>query len=94
VLNRLGRRTGKGKRWNQHRVASARRKHSVQYERRSFEIDVLQCPCGARRAIIAFITDPDVVQAILECLGLPTGTPFVAPARPPPQTEFVFEYQV
>jgi len=53
-----------------------------------------QCPCGARRAIIAFITDPKVVHAILECLGLPTGTPFVAPARPPPQSEFVFEHQV
>jgi hypothetical protein len=29
VLNRLGRRTGKGKRWNQSRVASARKAHSI-----------------------------------------------------------------
>jgi hypothetical protein len=29
VLNRLGRRTGKGKRWNQDRVSSARQKHSI-----------------------------------------------------------------
>jgi len=66
----------------------------VQYETRSFDIDVLQCPCGARRAIIAFLTDPKVVHAILECLGLPTTAPDIAPARPPPQTEFMFEYQV
>jgi hypothetical protein len=62
--------------------------------KRVLEIDVLQCPCGARRAIIAFINDPNVVHAILECLGLPTTAPDVAPARPPPQAEFVFEYQV
>jgi DNA invertase Pin-like site-specific DNA recombinase len=29
VLNRLGRRTGKGKRWNQHRVYTVRRNHSI-----------------------------------------------------------------
>src|SRR6202165_3941430 len=29
VLNRLGHSTGKGKRWNQNRVATARRKHSI-----------------------------------------------------------------
>jgi hypothetical protein len=29
VLNRLGRRTGKGKRWNQERVATARRNHGI-----------------------------------------------------------------
>jgi len=59
--------------------------------KRVCEIDVLQCPCGARRAIIAFINDPKVVHAILECLGLPTAAPEIAPARPPAQAEFVFE---
>lgn len=29
VLNKLGRRTGKGKRWNQERVATARRNHAI-----------------------------------------------------------------
>ena len=29
VLNRLGRRTGKGNRWNEHRVASARKSHGI-----------------------------------------------------------------
>ena len=30
VLNRLGHHTGKGKRWNEHRVATARRNHSIE----------------------------------------------------------------
>jgi hypothetical protein len=35
VLNRLGLRTGKGKRWNEHRVATARRRHSIVGQKRS-----------------------------------------------------------
>ena len=35
VLNRLGHRTGKGKRWNEHRVATARRTYSVAGQRRA-----------------------------------------------------------
>lgn len=59
--------------------------------KRVFEMDLLQCPCGAKREIIAFPTDPTVAHAILECLGLPTTPPDVTPARPPPQAEFLFE---
>lgn len=33
VLNKLGRRTGKGKRWNQQRVATARRNHGIAGQR-------------------------------------------------------------
>ena len=32
--------------------------------------DVLACPCGGRRRVIAFITERTVVKAILEQLGL------------------------
>ena len=35
VLNRLGYATGKGKRWNQIRVATARRNHSIAGQRRA-----------------------------------------------------------
>ena len=35
VLNRLGYSTGKGKRWNQNRVATARRNHSITGQKRA-----------------------------------------------------------
>ena len=35
VLNKSGHRTGKGKRWNQERVATARRKYSISGQRRA-----------------------------------------------------------
>ena len=38
---------------------------------------------------MAFVTDPDVVRAILEHLRLPTTAPPIPPARGPPQREFV-----
>ena len=38
VLNKLGRRTGKGKRWSQERVATARRNHGVTGQTRSLPI--------------------------------------------------------
>ena len=48
---------------------------------RVFREDVLKCPCGGRRRVIAFIKDPGVVKAILEHLGLPTTGPPLALAR-------------
>jgi hypothetical protein len=51
-----------------------------------FAIDVLQCPrCPGRMTVIAVVTDPGPVQAILAHLGLPTQAPLLAPARAPPQ---------
>jgi hypothetical protein len=35
VLNKLGRRTGKGKRWNEERVATARRNHAISGQKRT-----------------------------------------------------------
>lgn len=53
--------------------------------RRVFALDVLRCAlCGGRRELIAQITDPSVVRAILESLGLPTVVPVQHPARGPP----------
>ena len=48
---------------------------------RVFREDVLACPCGGRRRVIAFITERTVIKAILERLGLPTTGPPIAPAR-------------
>jgi hypothetical protein len=51
---------------------------------RVFREDVLACPCGGRRKVIAFLTEAKVVRQILEHLGLPTTSPTFAPARSPP----------
>jgi len=44
-------------------------------------VDVLQCElCGGRMKIIAAIHQSDVTGKILECLGLPSRAPPLAPA--------------
>ncbi len=52
--------------------------------RRSFHVDVLQCPrCHGRLRVIAVITEREPVRRILTHLGLPTGAPPIARARDP-----------
>jgi len=51
---------------------------------RVFALDILRCPCGARREIIAMITDPPVIRAILECLHLYPDEVVTDPAHGPP----------
>jgi hypothetical protein len=55
--------------------------------RRVFKFDVLECPCGGRRRVIAFITEPEVVKDILVAVHLPSAVPEVERARAPPQCE-------
>jgi hypothetical protein len=55
----------------------------AQLLRRIHWVDVLACPCGGRRAIVADISERDVVVAILAHLGLPTEAPPIARARSP-----------
>jgi Rhodopirellula transposase DDE domain len=55
----------------------------AQLLRRVEWVDVLACPCGGRRAIVADISDRNVVVAILAHLGLPTEAPPIARARSP-----------
>ena len=43
----------------------------------------MACRCGGRRAIVADISDSEVVVAILAHLGLPTEAPAIARARSP-----------
>ena len=40
--------------------------------RRTFDIDVLRCPCGGERKVLAVISSPDVARKIL---GLPPSRP-------------------
>ena len=60
--------------------------------KRVFAKDVLTCPdCQGRMKLIATITTPDAIEAILRCVGLPTKPPTIADARAPPQTELCFD---
>jgi hypothetical protein len=54
--------------------------------RRVFAADVLECPrCGGRMRLLAAIQPPDVTQAILDCLDLPSRAPPMAAAVPDPE---------
>ncbi len=59
---------------------------------RIYEVLPLLCPvCGGQMSILAFLTDPPVVSAILLHLNLPHRPPPVAPARGPPQGDFLLD---
>jgi len=59
--------------------------------RRIFSIDVLACPrCGGRMRILCSIHPPEAIHKILECLGLPSRPPPIAPALPDRKIEFDF----
>jgi hypothetical protein len=51
--------------------------------RRVYLEDILACPCGGRRRVVADITEREVVVAILDQLGLPSCPPPIARARSP-----------
>jgi hypothetical protein len=52
--------------------------------RRSFDVDVMQCPkCGGRLRVVAVITEREPVRRILAHLGLPTEATPPARARDP-----------
>ena len=48
---------------------------------RVFREDVLSCPCGGRRMVLAYVTNSKTVKAILDHLGLPSTGPPVSPTR-------------
>lgn len=57
VLSRLGYRTGKGKRWNQTRVATARRNHSIPGQKRAQpDPDILTLSQAARYLKVSHLT--------------------------------------
>jgi hypothetical protein len=52
--------------------------------RRSFRVDVLECPrCHGRLRVLAVLTEPEHVRRILTHLGVPTRAPPLARARDP-----------
>jgi excisionase family DNA binding protein len=64
VLNRLGHSTGKGKRWNQTRVATARRNHSIPGQRRALpDPDRLSLSEAARICGVSHRTIERLVEA-------------------------------
>lgn len=54
---------------------------------RVFRENILACPCGGRREVIAFIHETPVIDRILRHLGLATTGPPTAPARLPARAE-------
>jgi hypothetical protein len=60
--------------------------------RRSFRVDVLECPrCHGRLRVLAVLTEREPVGRILAHLGMPTQAPPLARARDP--TEEVVEHE-
>ena len=48
---------------------------------RTFEVDVLRCPCGARRRVLSLVCDPAQIRRVLVHMGRPTEPPQRAPPR-------------
>jgi hypothetical protein len=51
--------------------------------KRVHDVDALACPCGRRLRVIALITEPEVVVAILSALHPSNAPPPIARARAP-----------
>ena len=50
--------------------------------KRVLDVDALSCPkCHVPMVVLAFLTDPDVIQKILKHLELPTASPPLLPDR-------------
>ncbi len=50
---------------------------------RVFAVDALACPrCGGWLRLLAAIESPEAIRAILDCMGLPSRAPPLAPAEP------------
>ncbi|XXT15380.1 hypothetical protein WME94_34535 [Sorangium sp. So ce429] len=57
--------------------------------RRTFAIDVLECPaCKGRMKLVAMVTEPRNIARFLSALGEPTDVPARSPNRGPPYWGF------
>jgi excisionase family DNA binding protein len=64
VLNRLGHRTGKGKRWNQNRVETARRNHSIAGQKRAtVDSEILTLSQAAKYCAVSHKTIERLVES-------------------------------
>lgn len=74
------------------RPASPSRIRWAQLLARIYDVLPLLCPaCGSEMRVLAFLTDPPVVSAILLHLELPHLPPPVSPARGPPQRDLLLD---
>jgi hypothetical protein len=66
---------------------NAASKHHIDWHTllaRVYDIDSLKCPkCGGQLRMIAMLTEPEPIRAILESMGLPSTPPVPARARYP-----------
>ncbi|MBN1208819.1 MAG: hypothetical protein JXB05_28430, partial [Myxococcaceae bacterium] len=53
--------------------------------RHTSQLDVLQCPCGGRRRVLAAVTSPAVAEKVLRDIGRLPPHPPLATGPPPPQ---------
>jgi hypothetical protein len=54
---------------------------------RVFGDQVLNCPCGGKRTMVAFVPEPKLAQEILEAIGIRAAPLVIAKARAPPRQE-------
>ncbi len=71
-------------------VSRPRRLPWAELLRRVFAQGVLQCACGGRRTVVAFVADANLTRSLLTSLGLPAEPATFAPARAPPQAELAW----
>jgi DNA invertase Pin-like site-specific DNA recombinase len=78
VLTRLGRRTGKGNRWNEHRVASARKSHGIAGQARTkLDTEILSLSAAAEHAGVSDTAIRRLVEAgLLRCEQLAPYAPW------------------
>jgi len=63
----------------------------VQYETRSFRLDLSRCPaCGGPMRLIAVLTDPAPIRTYLDGVGLDSRPPPITPPCLHPQPEFEY----
>jgi hypothetical protein len=61
---------------------------------RVFKIDAFRCDhCGGRMRILAAIDQPEVIRAILDCLGLNSRAPPLTPAAAPQPTDLELGFE-
>jgi len=51
--------------------------------RRTYDLDVLTCPCGGRLKAVELVTESERAKELLEQFGMPTKSPPIARARSP-----------
>ncbi len=74
---------GCGNEWLQVFAALSRLSWS-QVMRRTFKLDLLECPCGGRREVIALIPSGEIATKILAHLRLAVTAESFLPIRAPP----------